>query len=369
MTESTNAARGAIAPARTGEPPASRRLRILVAGDPYIPSAAFAEGLEPLAGVHEIEYFDVDMQRAFSPLAPSERRIREFAGSPAELAGRLDGHDVLVVHGAAVTDEVLAASPLRLVCCARGGPVNVDIEAAVERGIAVTTTPGKNAHAVVELTLAFLIMLARGIGSSQRKLLAGARLGESAFEGAEFFGVELSGRTLGLVGYGNVGRGVAAVAGALGMQVVAHDPWLSPDAFAESVESVGLEELLARSEFVSLHARVTPENENLMDTAAFARMRPGSFLINTARETLVDEAALLAAVKRGALAGAALDVVRPSTRGSRNPLLDEPRVVITPHIGGATAETIERGVAMVVEELGRLSAGLQPAHPVARPPS
>ncbi len=95
--------------------------------------------------------------------------------------------------------------------------------------------------------------------------------------------------------------------------------------------------LLARSEFVSLHARVTPENENLMDASSFARMRPGSFFINTARETLVDEAALLEAIRSRHLAGAALDVVRPAPIASRNPLLDEPRVVITPHIGGATA--------------------------------
>ena len=123
-----------------------------------------------------------------------------------------------------------------------------------------------------------------------------------------------------------------------------------------------LDDLLTRSEFVSLHARVTPENENLMDAGSFARMRPGSFFINTARETLVDEPALLAAIRSGHLAGAALDVVRPAPIVGRNPLLDEPRVVITPHIGGATDETIERGVAMVAEEIARLSAGLQPVH-------
>jgi D-3-phosphoglycerate dehydrogenase len=174
--------------------------------------------------------------------------------------------------------------------------------------------------------------------------------------------VELPGRTIGLVGYGNVGRGVARVAGALGMQVLAHDPWLPSEAFEDGVETVTLDDLLGRSEFVSLHARVTPENENLMDAGAFARMRPGSFFINTARETLVDEPALLAAVRSRHLAGAALDVVRPAPIVGRNPLLDEPRVVITPHIGGATDETIERGVAMVGEEIARLSAGLQPVH-------
>ena len=338
------------------------RLRILVAGDPYIPAAQFARGLERLSREHDISYLDVDMARPFTPASPSELRIREYAGSPDELVERLDDHEVLVVHGAAVTDSVLEAAPLRLVCCARGGPVNVDVAAAAELGITVTTTPGKNARAVVELTLGFLIMLARGVASSQRSLLEGTRLGESAFEGAEFFGVELPGRTLGLVGYGNVGRGVAEVAVALGMRVLAYDPGLPSEAFDKAVEAVTLDDLLTRSEFVSLHARVTPENENLLDAASFARMRQGAFFINTARETLVHEPALLEAIRSRHLGGAALDVVRPAPVASRNPLLDEPRVVVTPHIGGATAETIERGVAMVAEEITRLSAGLAPVH-------
>jgi D-3-phosphoglycerate dehydrogenase len=338
------------------------RLRILVAGDPYIPSASFAEGLRDLEREHELEYMDVDMQHPFVPSSASEQRIHEFAGSPDELVERLDGHDVLVIHGAAVTDRVLDSPGLRLVCCARGGPVNVDLIAAAERRVAVTTTPGKNAHAVVELAVGFLVMLARGVASSQRKLLDGAQLGESAFEGAEFFGVELPGRTLGLVGYGHVGRGVAQVARALGMRVLVHDPVLPREAFDSGVEAVELHGLLERSQFVSLHARVTPDNENMMDTDAFARMPRGAFFINTAREQLVDERALLAAIQSGQIGGAALDVVRPTIGGGRNPLLDEPRVVVLPHIGGATAETIERGVGMVADEIQRFSAGRDPAH-------
>jgi D-3-phosphoglycerate dehydrogenase len=146
------------------------------------------------------------------------------------------------------------------------------------------------------------------------------------------------------------------------MRVLAYDPGLPAEAFGDAVEAVTLDELLVRSEFVSLHARVTPENENLMDADTFARMRPGSFFINTARETLVDEPALLGAIRSRHLAGAALDVVRPAPVMTRNPLLDEPRVVITPHIGGATGETIERGVAMVAQEIAQLSAGLAPVH-------
>jgi D-3-phosphoglycerate dehydrogenase len=330
-------------------------LRILAAGDAYVTGEAFRRGLtERLDPRHTLDVFEVDAARTAPGRTPSERALREYSGSPDELVERLSGHDVLVIHGAAVSDAVLAAPGLRLVCCARGGPVNVDSQAAAARGIPVTTTPGKNAGAVVELTVAFLIMLARGIRRSQDFLLEGGRLGESAFEGAEFFGLEVSGRTLGVVGYGQVGRRVAGAATALGMRVCAFDPLVPADAFAAGVEAVSLAELLAAAQFVSLHARATAENENMIGAAELAAMRPGAFFVNTARESLVDEAALHAALVSGHLAGAALDVVRP-VAGGMHPLLTLRNVVVTPHIGGATAETIDRGIAMIAAEIERFA--------------
>ena len=309
---------------------------------------------DTLGDQHEIEVLEV-RDNGWVPQTTSELRLREYAGSPDDVLGRLPGHDVLVVHGAPVSDAVLATPGLRLVCCARGGPVNVDLQSARERGIPVTTTPGKNAQAVVELTLTFLIMLARGVSGAQQFLLNGGRL-KSTFDGAEFFGVELGGRTLGVVGYGQVGRRVASSAAALGMHVMAHDPAIGGDRFEGGVASVTLDELVRSSQFVSLHARATPENENMMSTARFAAMPAGGFFINTARETLVDEDALYEALASGHLAGAGLDVVR-STDDDRNRLLDLPNVVITPHVGGATHETVERGIQMVADEITRFANG------------
>jgi D-3-phosphoglycerate dehydrogenase len=333
-------------------------LRILAAGDSFITADAFARGLTgQLDRVHHVEGFQVDesTQRDIPGL-------REHAGDPDVLAERLAGFDVLVVHGAAVTGRVLRTPGLRLVCCARGGPVNIDLATARELDVPVTNTPGKNAQAVVELTVAFMIMLTRGIAKSQQFLLGGGTLGKSTFEGAEFFGGELGGRSLGVVGYGQVGRRVAAIATALGMEVNAFDPMIDPESFEHGVRLTSFDRLLAESDFVSLHARATPENENLMSRAQFAAMGPGSFFINTARETLVDEGALAEAVSSGHLGGAALDVVR--NRPGRNPLLDLPSVVITPHIGGATFETIDRGIAMVAGEIGRLASGRSLRHRV-----
>jgi D-3-phosphoglycerate dehydrogenase len=322
----------------------------------------FRSGLATLAASHQLEYVQVDASRT-----PAGLPIREYEGDPRELAERMAGVEVLVVHGAPVTEEVLdAADSLRLVCCARGGPVNVDVTAASARGLPVVTTPGKNADAVADQTLAFLVMLARRFPYAQGFLLEGHATGESTFEGAQFFGHDLGGHMLGLVGFGNVGRRVASRALAFDMDVLVFDPYLDVGGAGglEQVDDLGT--LLERSDFVSLHARVTSENENLFDRDAFARMKRGAYFVNTARDTLVDEQALDDALASGHLAGAALDVVRPLPSGGRHPLLRHGNVVLTPHIGGATHETLLHGATMVEREIERLAAGEPLLHVINR---
>lgn len=331
-------------------------MKVLAVGDSYVPIEVFRAALERVPEA-ELDLAEADADVAGAPPEPG---VREYAGSAAHVAGLLDGHDVLVVHGAPITAAVLdASSALRLVCCARGGPVNVDVRAATERGIPVVTTPGKNAEAVADLTLAFLVMLARGLPRAVAFLKDGGQVGQSAFEGAEFFGHDLGGLRLGLFGFGHVGRRVADRAGAFGMEVLVHDPYVAEPS-ANGAAWLGFEELLAQADVVSLHVRATRESENMIDARALATMRPGSFLVNTARETLVDEAALAAALADGHLAGAALDVVRPVPEGERNSLLDLEQVIVTPHIGGATDETLARGAEMIAEELRRWAAGGDP---------
>ncbi len=262
------------------------------------------------------------------------------------------------MHGAPVTDEVLAAgSGLRLVCCARGGPVNVDVAAATVRRIPVVNTPGKNADAVADQTIAFLVMLARGFPRAQQFLMGGGRLGESAYEGAQFLGHELGGHVLGLVGYGNVGRRVCRRALAFGMIVAVYDPFVEVGNGDGARQVRTLTDLLAMADFVSLHVRASGQTENLIGAEEFGQMKPGAYFVNTAREALVDEGALEAALASGHLAGAALDVVRPRSGTGPHPLLKLGNVVITPHIGGATHETLLRGATMVVDEIMRFAAG------------
>jgi D-3-phosphoglycerate dehydrogenase len=329
-------------------------VRILAVGDTLMRPRYFAAAFAGLEAEHEIETMQIDAAREFRPSTSSERKLREYQGCPAQLVERMQGVEVLVVQGAPVTDEVLDASrALRLVCCARGGPVNVDVEAATARGLPLVTTPGKNAEAVADLTLAFLVMLARGLPKAQRYLEQGNRLADN-WIGAKFVGRDLGGHLLGVVGYGEVGRRVSERAAAFGMNVVSYDPFVD----SGGVEQVAtLDELLALSDFVSLHARSTPENENLIDELALATMKRGSFLVNTARETLIDEDALDAALGSGRLAGAALDVVRPTEDKGPHRLLRHGNVVLTPHIGGATHETLLRGAEMIAAEIVRFAAG------------
>jgi D-3-phosphoglycerate dehydrogenase len=265
-----------------------------------------------------------------------------------------------VVQAAPVTDAVLDAVPsLTRICCARGGPVNIDVAAATERRVPVVTTPGKNADAVAELTIAFLVMLARRLPEAMRHVEGGGGFGHDNYEGARWFGHDLAGHALGLVGYGQVGRRVAVRAHAFGMRITAHDPYVDAATMLnDDVEPAELDALLARSDFVSIHARATAANRELIGSAQVAHMKAGAYLVNTARHTLLDEEAVLSGLRTGRLAGVALDVVSPSPSTGRHSLLEHPNVLITPHIGGATLETLQHGGEMAADEIERFSAGL-----------
>lgn len=349
-------------------------MRIIVVGDSYCPSSALAPAFAALAKEHEIDFADVRDEPAWVPASASELKLREYLGSPSQLIGLLGGHDVLVVQGAAVTDAVLDSDPdLKLVCVARGGPVNVDVAAATQRHIPVVTTPGKNAQAVTELAIALMIMLARRLPENIRYLEGGGDLGRDNFEGARWFGHDLEGRTLGVIGFGQVGRRIVRLALTFGMRVLVFDPFVMPSAISEAGgEPAALDALLAGSDIVSLHARITPDNHGMIGRDQLALMKPGALLINTARDGLVDEDALYEALRSGHLGGAGLDLVRPADLsvpvqlGRRHRLLEFPNVVIVSHIGGSTWETLLHGGEMAASEIERFSRG-EPFRNLANP--
>lgn len=263
--------------------------------------------------------------RVLAPAAP--------AALVAELA---DATAWILRSGTQVTAELLEAAPqLKVIGRAGVGVDNIDLEAATRRGVLVMNTPGGNAVSVAEHTFALLLALARHVPAASQSTRAGE------WRKSEFSGFELKGKTLGLVGLGRIGQEVARRALAFEMVVLAHDPFVAaPLARDLGVELVGLEELLARADFLSLHVTLTPETERLLNRERLAQCKRGVRLINAARGELIDEAALADALQSGQVAGAALDVF--ATEPPRHsPLLALPQVIATPHIGGSTAEAQE----------------------------
>ena len=269
------------------------------------------------------------------------------APTAGELRSALAEADALIVRSATrVTAELIAAAPrLRVVGRAGAGVDNIDVDACTRRGILVMNTPGSNAVSVAEHTFALMLSLARQIP----RLAAASHAGR--WEKGGTMGNELRGKTLGLIGLGRVGFNVARRAHAFEMRVVAHDPYVSPDvAREEDVEMVPLDDLLARADFVSLHASLGPGTEKLFGAATLAKMKRGACLINTARGEMIDESALAAALRSGHIAGAALDVftVEPP---KDSPLTGLANVVATPHVAGSTVEAQEEVGALIAEQV------------------
>lgn len=269
--------------------------------------------------------------------------------SPAKeaLAAALADADALVVRSATrVTAALLEHAPrLRVVGRAGVGVDNIDLDAATRRGVLVMNTPGGNAVSVAEHTLALLLALARSVPQLNAAVHAGR------WEKSCAAGVELRGKTLGLVGLGRVGSEVARRARALELRVLAFDPYISANVAGEAgAELVPLDELLARSDFVSLHAALSPATEKLLNRDTIAKMKGGARLINTARGELVDEAALAEALRAGHLAGAAVDVFAAEPpHGS--PLIGLPNVIATPHTAGSTEEAQEEVGTLIAQQV------------------
>jgi D-3-phosphoglycerate dehydrogenase len=269
-------------------------------------------------------------------------------GLPAtELKERIAGYDGLAVRSATkVTAELIAqADNLKVVGRAGIGVDNIDVAAATGRGIVVMNTPFGNAITAAEHTIAMMFALARQIPAADRSTQAGR------WQKSRFLGTELSGKTLGIIGCGNIGAIVADRAQGLRMKIVAYDPFLSAERAVElGVERVSLDELFARGDFITLHTPLTEATRGLIDAKAIERMKPGVRVINCARGGLVVEDDLAAALDSGHVAGAAVDVFVEEP-AHENPLFGRDNVVVTPHLGAATAEAQENVAIQIAEQI------------------
>ena len=275
-----------------------------------------------------------------------------------ELRAELADVDGVIAGLDPYNGEVLAAAP-RLRCIARYGigTERVDLTAAAECGVVVTNTPEANANAVAELALALILALLRGIPAAERRARGG--------EWKPHAGDELAGLTVGIVGLGRIGSGLARKLRALDARVLAHDPYVGGDA-DPGVDLIGLDELLARSSVVSLHAPVTAETLDLIDAGALAAMPAGAFLVNAARGELVVEDDLAAALASGHLTGAALDSLRVEPPGRDHPLAARDDVILTPHLGAQTRQARQAMARSSTDDLLAVLDGRAPRNPVSR---
>ncbi|MGH9480693.1 MAG: hydroxyacid dehydrogenase [Terriglobales bacterium] len=278
---------------------------------------------------------------AFRAAGFEVKQLTPDSAHSGELVRELADADALVVRSAVkVTADVIAAAPrLRVIGRAGVGVDNVDVAAAAARKIVVMNTPGGSSVAVAELVLAMMLALARQLPRADATTRAGQ------WEKKSLEGAELAGKTLGLIGCGRIAAEVAKRARAFDMRVIGYDPVVSP-----GIETVPLEQLLAESDYLSLHAALTPQTHNLLNDAAFAKMKPGVRIVNCARGEMVDEAALARALQSGRVSGAALDVFRKEPPGA-SPLFSLPNVIATPHLGASTREAQERVGSAIAEQI------------------
>lgn len=282
----------------------------------------------------------------------------------AGLLNIIADYDALVVRSATkVTAEVIdAGSKLRVVGRAGTGVDNIDVSAATRRGIIVVNAPASNNVAVAELTIGLILGLARQIPQAHSSLQGGK------WERNKFVGWEVRGKTLGLIGLGRIGSEVAHRARGLDMTVLAYDPVVSFDRAEQiGVELVTMDELVQRSDVVSIHVPLTDGTRNLFNPARIAQMKPGSFLINASRGGIVDEAALLESINAGRLGGAALDVYTTEPPLADSPLLRHPKIITMPHIGASTAEAQTSAGTDVAEGVATALTGGTPRYAVNAP--
>jgi D-3-phosphoglycerate dehydrogenase len=333
-------------------------LKIAAIGDRFITPALLADliaaQVEPVTGPCAVTTLELGWPED-TPVHDDE--IAEYVGDPATIAAFAADAQVVVTQVAPISRRLIDnAAHLQIIACARGGPVSVNLAAATARGIPVVNSPGGNAQAVVEFTLGLLLAESKHIARSHHALVDGVWRVDAYHDARA--PRELRGQTIGLIGLGHIGQLLVPYLHAFGLRVLVYDPYVSTATCATlDVTPVSLPALLAESDFVSLHARVTPETRGMLGAAEFAQMKRGAVLINTARGPLVDYDALYAALASGHLGGAALDTFALEPPPPDWPLLKLDNVTVTPHIAGSSRETARRKAQTVLQDVANFYAG------------
>jgi len=326
-------------------------MKILILGDQFVKAEIVQHKMaQALAPWGPLEF---DAMSFEWPLKPFERNaeIAEYQGSESEIKARISEVDLVILHAAPISDAVLAAARnLKAIAVIRGGPTNINLKSATECGIPVFNSPGRNAVAVVEFTIGLILCELKNIARGHMHLVQKDWKYEYyLYDRCNF---ELPGKVAGLVGFGNIAYRISTILKAFGMTVIAYDPFVAPERMAEfGVEAVSLDDLLQRSDVVSVHARLTTETRHLFNLERFRKMKPTALFVNTARGGLVNYDDLYIALRDKIIAAAALDVFQEEPCDPDSPLLQLDNVTVTPHIAGATKDTVHYGLSVLADDL------------------
>jgi D-3-phosphoglycerate dehydrogenase len=325
-------------------------LKVLIVADRLITTDIWKEHLEKNWDCHPLDYITIETDWPDHPFFYGDE-ITEFFGPEDEIIAAIKEADLFLTQLAPISQKVLnAAENLKIIGCCRTGPVNINVKAATAGGIPVIYAPGRNATAVAEFTMGLILAEIKNISRAHVDLKKGIWRGD--FYRYDITGPELSQMTVGLIGFGAIGKLMAPFFKAFGSEIVVYDPYIHPGVIKEfQLKMVGFDELLQMADIVSLHARVTPETRGMMGKREFSLMKRGAYFVNTARGPLVDYKALYQALASWHLAGAALDCFEEEPIPAGNPLFNLDNVTITPHIAGSSKLTAHRAAQLVSEDI------------------
>ena len=340
--------------------------KISIIGDLFMLSSMFEEAIHDRCRLFDYEIASHDLRWPDEPMehgyaVEGMDGLKEYMGSADEVVRLTGDAEILVTQLVPLSASMMDRLPnLKFVAVSRGGPVNIDMKAARERGILVVNTPGRNASAVAEFTIGAILAETRNITRGHDSLRRGEWRGD--LYRADLAGEELSEMTVGVIGYGEVGRRVVKLLKAFGCRILVSDPYvqLSADDLNDGVIQTSLERVLTQSDVVSLHPRVTPETTKMINADTLGQMKKGAFFINTARGPLVDYPALLDALQNNRLRGAMLETFDIEPIPADSPFLQLLNVTLTPHIAGASVKTVRYAAGLAAEEVRRYLAGEPP---------